>query len=66
MKQALPFGFGATKDHGRFPVLAARKMERGPPVGPPRSFTRALFRAVFDSRSSLFAPKPQGKACYAG
>ena len=29
--------------------LAARKMDRGPP----RSLTRAIFRAVFDSRSSL-------------
>ena len=33
---------------------------------PPRSFTYAIFRAVFDSRSSLFAPKPHGNACYAG
>ena len=31
-----------------------------------RSFTRAIFRAVFDSRSSYFAPKPHGNACYAG
>ena len=28
--------------------------------------TRAIFRAVFDSRSSFFAPKPHGNACYAG
>ena len=35
-------------------------------VPPPRSFTYAIFRAVFDSRSSFFAPKPQGNACYAG
>ena len=34
-----------------------------PPI---RSFTCAIFRAVFDSRSSLFAPKPHGNACYAG
>ena len=33
---------------------------------PPRSFTCAIFRAVFDSRSSFFAPKPHGNACYAG
>ena len=33
---------------------------------PPRSFTYALFRAVFDSRSLFFAPKPHGNACYAG
>ena len=25
-----------------------------------------FFRAVFDSRSSFFAPKPHGNACYAG
>ena len=45
----------------RFSVLAARKMDRDP-----RSFNRAIFRAVFDSRSSFFAPKPHGNACYAG
>ena len=33
---------------------------------PPRSFTYAIFRAVFHSRSSFFAPKPHGNACYAG
>ena len=33
---------------------------------PFRSFTYAIFRAVFDSRSSFFAPKPHGNACYAG
>ena len=32
----------------------------------PRSFTGAIFRAVFDSRSSFFAPKARGNACYAG
>ena len=36
------------------------------PPPPPRSFTCAIFRAVFDSRSSFFAPKPHGNACYAG
>ena len=35
-------------------------------VPPPRSFTYAIFRAVFDSRSSFFAPKPHGNACYVG
>ena len=29
-------------------------------------FYHAIFRAVFDSRSSFFAPKPHGNACYAG
>ena len=33
---------------------------------PLRSFTCAIFRAVFDSRSSFFASKPHGNACYAG
>ena len=28
--------------------------------------TRAIFHAVFDSRSSFFAPKPNGNAGYAG
>ena len=31
---------------------------------PPRSFACAIFRAVFDSCSSFFAPKPHRKACY--
>ena len=30
------------------------------------TFTYAIFHAVFDSRSSFFAPKPRGNACYAG
>ena len=62
-------------------VSAAREMERelkenergGRGSGrnlsstpPPRSSTGAIFRAVFDFRSSFFAPKPHGKACYAG
>ena len=29
-------------------------------------FGRAIFRAVFGSRSLFFAPKPHGNACYAG
>ena len=33
---------------------------------PSRSFTCPIFRAVFDSRSAFFAPKPHGNACYAG
>ena len=31
---------------------------------PPRPFACAIFRAVFDSCSSFFAPKPHRKACY--
>ena len=33
---------------------------------PPLCFTCAIFRAVFDSCSSFFAPKPYRNACYAG
>ena len=32
---------------------------------PSLSFTRAIFRAVFGSRSSFFVPKPHGNACHA-
>ena len=53
------------KDRGKgFSVLTPREMKREPP--PPRSFTCAIFRAIFDSRSSFFAPKPHGKVCYEG
>ena len=31
---------------------------------PPRSFTYAIFRAVFDPRSSFFSPKPHRKAIH--
>ena len=31
-----------------------------------RSFTRAIFGALFDSRSSPFSPKQHGNACHAG
>ena len=50
-------GFGRATNETR-----AKKMK----VPPPRSFTYAIFRAVFDSRSSFFAPKPHGNACYVG
>jgi len=33
--------------------------------GRTRNEKRAIFRAAFDSRSSLFAPKPHGNACNA-
>ena len=60
------------------PVLAARKIKREPKnergggegnlssPSPLRPFTCAIFRAVFDFRSSFFAPKPHGDACYGG
>ena len=63
------------------PGLAAREMKREPKnerggrgrgrketffPTPPRSFTCTIFRAIFDSRSSFFAPKPHGNACYVG
>ena len=61
-QQTFPFGFGAKKDRGTgFSVLAAREMKQEPKNesgAPPRSFTCAIFRSVFDSRSSFFAPKP--------
>jgi len=44
------------------PILAEREMKREPP----RSFTGTVFRTVFDSLSSFFAPKPHGNVCYAG
>ena len=48
-------------------VLTAREMKREPffPT-PPRSFTCAIFRVVFDSCFSFFTPKPHRNACYAG
>ena len=67
-------GFGRARNEMR-----AKKCKRGEREGnegkvrvrvssPPRlrSFTCAIFLAVFDSRSLFFAPKPHGKACYAG
>ena len=37
------------------------------PTPPPtHSFTRTIFRTVFDSCSQFLAPKPHGNACYAG
>ena len=56
-------GFGRARNETR-----AKKWKWGEGEGPslPRSFTYAIFRAVFDSRSSFFAPKPHGNACYAG
>ena len=55
-----PFGFGAKKDRGSvFSVLAGREMKREPKNEP-------FFRAVFDSRSSLSAPKPRGNVSFVG
>ena len=47
------FGFGRARPYLSSPL-------------PPRSFNRTIFHAVFDSRFSFFAPKPQGNACYEG
>ena len=44
--------------NGFLGFLAAREMTS--------PLTRAIFRAVFDSRSSFFVPKQHGNACYAG
>ena len=46
------------RGRGRFPSFLLHP--------PPRSFTCAIFGAVFDSCSSFFAPKPHRDACYAG
>ena len=58
-------GFGRARNETR-----AKKWKWGEGEGkaPPlsRSFTCAIFRAVFGSRSSFFAPKAHGNACYAG
>ena len=47
-----------------------QKMKEGGGGGegrtPPSSFTCAIFRAVFDSCFSFFAPEPHRNACYAG
>ena len=64
------FGLGSARNGTR---TKKKKKEGGRGRGrnlssppPPRSFPSAIFRAVFDSRSSFFGPKPHGKACYAG
>lgn len=43
-----------------FPLLVAQKINRESP--PSRSFTRPIFRALFDSRFLFFSPKPHGNA----
>ena len=48
-----------------------KKLKRGEGEGkegrtPPSSFTCAIFRAVFDSCCSFFAPEPHRNGCYAG
>ena len=63
-QQAFPFGFGAKKD--RFlPREKLNESQKMKGVGrgrgrkeTPRYFTCTIFRAVFDSRSLFFAPKP--------
>ena len=47
--------------------MAAREMKQEQKNDEsPSSFTYAIFRAVFDSRSTFFAPKRHGNACYVG
>ena len=62
------FGFDRARNETR-----AKKIKEGGGGGEgwkphpfPRSFTCAIFRAVLDSCSSFFAPKPHRNACYAG
>ena len=40
-------------------------LPRRPPPLPPALLLALFFRAVFDSRSSFFAPKSHENACYA-
>ena len=59
---AVPRG-GVKKRSARGPRVVSL-CAMGSPL--PLSVTCAIFRAVFDPRSSLFAPKPHGNACHAG
>ena len=60
-----PVGRSGSKGCARTPYPDPRSpLFCWPP--PPRSLTRSIFRAFFDSRSSFFAPKPRGNACYVG
>ena len=45
-------------------VALGKKIITSSPL--PALLLAPFFCAVFDSRSSFFAPKPQGNACYAG
>ena len=59
-QQAFLFCFGAREDRRTgFLVLAAREMEPFIPNPSPLFYSRH-FRAIFDDRSSFFAPKPHG------
>ena len=61
---------GGKKDRGTgFSVLAVRELKREPKNKTEGGGWLGLlshFRAMFDSRSSFFAAKPNGNACYAG
>ena len=56
-------GLSASRSLLQAPAASVSFLSSPPP---PRSFTVRHFCAVFDSRSSFFAPKPHGNACYAG
>ena len=63
------FGFGRARNGTRAKLWTKGEAKgkdnlSSPP--PPRSFTLDILHAVFDSGSSLFAPKPHGNTCYAG
>ena len=66
------FSVLAAREMKQEPNNESRGRERGRKVSflssppPPCSFTCAIFRAFFDSRSSFFASEPHGNACYAG
>ena len=52
----------------RFRLVSEQKKDRGKgfSVMTKREPKSTIFRAVFDSCSSFFAPKPHRNACYAG
>ena len=64
-RQAQTGQVGGFQNRGFYGRLSASVSSlSSPPL--PRSFTFAIYRAVFDSCSSFFPPKPHRNACYAG
>ena len=64
-RQARTGQVGGFQNRGFYGRLSASVSSlSSPPL--PRSFTYAIYRAVFDSCSSFFPPKPHRNACYAG
>ena len=64
-RQAQTGQVGGFQNRGFYGRLSASVSSlSSPPL--PRSFTFAIYRAVFDSCSSFFPPKPHRNVCYAG